>query len=61
MMMLDSHRTQICSVVVIPDDSLALEDDENFIIVLQDPMIDGVFLGRTESIVTITDDDGMES
>ena len=58
-----SHYLQVgyCFLVGIIDDSLALEGDENFLIMLRDPMIDGLVINRNVTNVTIIDDDGNTS
>ena len=50
---------RVCFSGEIINDVIALEGDEDFYLVLQDPMVGGVLVGeRNRTLVIITDDDG---
>ena len=57
-MTLGQSDDRSCFTVQIVDDRIALEEDEQFQLLLQDPMTDGLLIGRDITTVTILDDDG---
>ena len=55
---LDPLQNRTCFSGEIINDVIALEETEDFRLLLQDPMMDGVLLATERALVTIVDDDG---
>ena len=55
---LDPLQNRTCFSGEIINDLIALEETEEFRLLLQDPTMDGVLLATDRAVVTIVDDDG---
>ncbi len=55
---LDPLSNKTCFAGVIINDLIALEEVEDFFLVLNDPLITGLLIGRNYTTVDIIDDDG---
>ena len=55
---LDPLQNRTCFSGEIINDLIALEETEDFRLLLQDPTMDGVLLATDRTVVTIVDDDG---
>ena len=55
---LDPLQNRTCFSGEIINDAIALEETEDFWLLLQDPMMNGVLLATDRAVVIIVDDDG---